>query len=71
MANNGFPQELPPAAFKATPDETNPFGGNATVDLTRLISAAQATTLAINNLSGTIAAINSTLDDIRIELEGP
>ena len=61
---NGFPQERPPAAFDITPAESNPFGGNATVDLTRLISASQATTLAINNLNASIATINSTLNDI-------
>lgn len=71
MATNGFPQEQPPAAFSVTVDEKTPFGGNATIDLTRLISAAQATTLAINNLNTSIAAINSTLDEIRIEIEGP
>jgi hypothetical protein len=69
--SSGFPQELPPAAFKVTSDQINPFGGNATVDLTRLISVSQATTLAINNLSSSIAAINSTLDDIRIAIAGP
>lgn len=63
MANNGFPQERPPAAFD-TPDVSNPFGGNSTIDLTRLIHASQATTLAINNLNTTIATINSTLNDI-------
>jgi hypothetical protein len=68
MATNGFPQEQAPAAFSVTPGEANPFGGNAVVDLTRLISAAQATTQAINNLSSSISAINSTLDDIRIAL---
>jgi hypothetical protein len=69
--SSGFPQELPPAAFRVASDQVNPFGGNATVDLTRLISAAQATTLAINNLNSSIAAINATLDDIRIAIEGP
>lgn len=68
MATNGFPQEQPPTAFRATSDEVNPFGGNATVDLTRLISASQATTLAINNLNVSIATINSTLNDILDEI---
>lgn len=67
---NGFPQERPPAAFSITPAESNPFGGNATIDLTRLVSAAQATTLAINNLNASITAINSTLGDILDAISG-
>lgn len=65
MAETGFPQEKGPDALVATSDIVNPFGGNSTIDLTRLISAAQATTLAINNLNNSLAATGTVLGNIK------
>jgi hypothetical protein len=63
--DTGFPQEKGPSALIPTSDIINPFGGNSTVDLTRLISAAQATTLAINNLNHGLAAMDTILAAIK------
>lgn len=64
-SETGFPRETGPDQLIATSDIVNPFGGNSTVDLTRLISAAQATTLAINNLNGGLAAMDAVLGAIK------
>lgn len=63
--DTGFPQEKGPSALIPTSDIVNPFGGNSTVDLTRLISAAQATTLAINNLNNGLATMDTVLSAIK------
>jgi hypothetical protein len=65
MADTGFPQEQEPGALIATSDIVNPFGSNSTIDLTRLISAAQATTLAINNLNSSLAVTGTILGAIK------
>lgn len=65
MAETGFPQEKGPNALLATSDIVNPFGGNSPLDLTRLISAAQATTLAINNLNSSLVAMDTVLGRIK------
>lgn len=65
MADTGFPQEKGPSALIATSDLVNPFGSNSTIDLTRLISASQATTLAINNLNGSLAVTGTILVAIK------
>lgn len=65
MAETGFPQEKGPSDLIATSDITNPFGGNSTIDLTRLIHAAQATTIAINNLNGGLSNTGAVLANIK------
>jgi hypothetical protein len=65
MADTGFPQEQDPSSLIATSDIVNPFGSNSTIDLTRLISSAQATTLAINNLNSSLAVTGAILGAIK------
>jgi hypothetical protein len=65
MADSGFPQEQEPSSLIATSDIVNPFGSNSTIDLTRLISSAQATTLAINNLNSSLSVTGTILGAIK------